>query len=264
MYHRMRPGLFNGTMREFVNCCIHTPMNKSDIDHAIAPFIDPSKMSDDDISDIREHMSYLINEYFIATKTKQIQAGVWRKYLNIRDYDSQEAEMAVRDMVMRGREYQKELNDGYYDQMDQRYWNQQPVSFMDFQYLVQYETQKAYGKGCMFVMEAYEFQRQKKSRYYEQSSRRGRNGFSSRDESRDFLTRINYPNPNEKLITNNQTQWREIKGLYRKKARDLHPDKHPDRDEATEEFQEFQDRFDKFKNTHYPNLSTHMRRLEMF
>ena len=246
-------------MRNYVNQYIHLSMSKQDIKVAISPFID-STLPESEIKRIEEDVTNWVNDFNKYT-SGTVEEEVWSRYLEHKDDDSRYSAAVVKEMVRNGMDYRKKLESGYYDQKDREHWDKAPVYEFDLQYLAFYELDKAGGRGHLRITEDYEDdQKNKQKRGPRPESGAGARSASHQDDSISvrFLKKIHYDNPHENLIFNDDSQWKIIKGLYRKKARELHPDKNPDRQEATAEFPELEHDRDRFKSIYFPDLSTDM------
>jgi hypothetical protein len=69
----------------------------------------------------------------------------------------------------------------------------------------------------------------------------------------EFLRSIKYTGV---IRPNDASQWRDIKQLYRKKAFELHPDKHGDSEESKEKFQKFFNAYERFREMNFPDMKS--------
>jgi len=241
-------------MREYVKRYIHLSMSEKDIKDAASPFIN-SETTEEEIRWMESRILGSVNEYESLTNG-ETEERLWEEYMEVKDDDSYQAERELGGMLESGREFRESMENGKLDKEDALHWDHSPVRQNDFLYMVQHETRKMYGRCYLHILEDHEEEHKRKN---QQS--RGKADSRKKDSATvKYLRKIGYDNPHEKLIYNNEAQWKIIQGLYRKKARELHPDKHPGRPEATEEFQEFEDERSQFKSMYFPDLSTQMTR----
>lgn len=223
-----------------------------------------------DIIKLVNAMEYLRSDDFIRDQ--------WKRYKNSR---VSEANFQAKhdSMIANGRNERERVRSGYYKSRDAEV-AQIGALLAQVKRLYDHEYQKAYGRFLIEVLEKHELesarqrrkaaedkerddQRQREfHRKQEEEYRRQRNsGYSyvNSAEIRDdeeYLRDIHSDLPFSEIRRNDESQWTQIKKLYRKGSAIRHPDKNLGNEErATEEFKRWQERFSRFKARHYPDLA---------